>query len=67
MSKIVLNNITNPENVSLINENFNKIVDEFDKKVLYRKVPTEEPNYMDNHMTDFYRVLIVQIDSTPRV
>ena len=25
MSKIVLNNITNPENVSLINENFNKV------------------------------------------
>lgn len=48
MSKIILNNISAPENVSLINDNFQKIATEFDNKVLYRKVPAQEPNMMDN-------------------
>lgn len=48
MSKIILNKISAPENVSLINDNFQKIANEFDEKVLYRKVPTQEPNMMLN-------------------
>lgn len=48
MSKITLNKISAPENVSLINDNFQKIAKEFDEKVLYRKVPPLEPNMLIN-------------------
>ena len=48
MSKIILNKISAPENVSLINDNFQKIANEFDEKVLYRKVPAQEPNQLLN-------------------
>ena len=48
MAKINLNNITNPQNVSVMNANFQKIVVALDEQVLYRDNPDEEPNQMEN-------------------
>lgn len=50
MAKITLNNITNPEDISLINNNFNKIVDEFENKVLYRSNVVGDSNEMHNDL-----------------
>lgn len=50
MSKIKLNNVTNPSNVTVMNDNFQKIEDELNEKVLYRKVPIGEPNQMSNDL-----------------
>lgn len=48
MAKINLNNITNPQNVSVMNANFQKIMVALDEQVLYRDNPDEEPNQMEN-------------------
>lgn len=44
MSKIVLNDITNTGQVSVINSNFDKIEAVMNNQVLYRNNPTGEPN-----------------------
>lgn len=44
MSKISLNDVTNINSVSTINENFTKIEQELQNKVLYRDNPVDEPN-----------------------
>jgi hypothetical protein len=44
MAKITLNNITNTNQVSVINDNFDKIENELQNKVLYRDNPNNEPN-----------------------
>jgi hypothetical protein len=44
MTKIVLNDVTGGYNLSVINDNFQKIADELDDKVLYRDNPVGEPN-----------------------
>ena len=44
MSKIVLNDITNTGQVSVINSNFDKIEAAMNNQVLYRNNPTGEPN-----------------------
>lgn len=48
MAKINLNNITNPQSVSVMNANFQKIMVALDEQVLYRDNPDEEPNQMEN-------------------
>lgn len=51
MSKIVLNDITNSNKLSLINENFDKIENEFNQRVLYRDNPSDvEPNQLESDM-----------------
>lgn len=44
MSKIVLNDITNTDQVSVINDNFDKLENELNNKVLYRNNPVGENN-----------------------
>ena len=44
MSKIVLNDITSTDQVSVINDNFDKLENELNNKVLYRNNPTGENN-----------------------
>lgn len=48
MSKLDLNDIASGYGLSIINDNFQKIEDEFNNKVLYRDNPVGEPNAMDN-------------------
>lgn len=48
MSKLVLNDVTNINALSVINDNFDKIEDEMQNKVLYRNNPVGEPNQMQN-------------------
>jgi len=46
MAKLTLNDIVNTYSTTLINDNFTKIEDEFQDKVLYRDNPNGEPNEM---------------------
>jgi len=48
MSKITLNDVTNIDALSVINDNFDKIEQELQNKVLYRDNPVGEPNVMEN-------------------
>lgn len=48
MSKIVLSTITNSQNLSLINDNFDKLEDALNNGVLYRNNPSGEPNQLNN-------------------
>lgn len=48
MAKITLSNVTNIDAVSVINANFNKIVQELQDKVLYRDNIPGEPNSVQN-------------------
>lgn len=48
MSKIVLNDVTNLNTLSVINDNFDKIEQEFQNKALYRDNPEGEPNTLEN-------------------
>ena len=50
MSKITLNDLVAVNNVSVLNENFNKIEDALNNKVLYRNNPVGEPNQMGNDL-----------------
>jgi hypothetical protein len=44
MTKLVLDTVNSGINISTINENFQKIEDEFQNKILYRDNPIGEPN-----------------------
>ena len=46
--KITLNNVTNIDALSVINDNFDKIEQELQNKVLYRNNPVGEPNSISN-------------------
>lgn len=46
MSKITLNDVTNINSITTINENFDKLEQELQNKVLYRNNPVGEPNAM---------------------
>jgi hypothetical protein len=48
MTKIVLNDVTNLNTLSVINDNFDKIEQELQNKVFYRNNPTGEPNGLSN-------------------
>lgn len=48
MSKIVLNDVTNLNALSVINDNFDKLEQELQNKVLYRDNPAGEPNTLEN-------------------
>lgn len=48
MSKIVLNDVTNLNALSVINDNFDKLEQELQNKVLYRDNPDGEPNTLEN-------------------
>lgn len=50
MSKLVLDDIGGGYNRSKFNENFEKIEEEFQDKVLYRDNPDGEPNQMENDL-----------------
>ena len=50
MSKIVLTDVSSGFQLSKINENFQKIEDELNNKVLYRDAPTGEPNALENDL-----------------
>lgn len=50
MSKIVLNDTAGGYNLQVINDNFQKIEDELNNKVLYRDNPTGEPNAMSSDL-----------------
>lgn len=48
--KINLNDVTNIDNLTTINANFDKIEQEFQNKVLYRDNPTGEPNTVEKDL-----------------
>ncbi len=48
MSKIVLNDVTNLNTLSVINDNFDKIEQELQNKVMYRDNPAGEPNTLED-------------------
>lgn len=48
--KINLDDVTNIDSITTINANFDKIVEEFQDKVLYRDSPTGEPNTVENNI-----------------
>lgn len=48
MAKINLNNVTNPSNVSVMNDNFQKVAKALNEKVLYRGNVPGEPNQMES-------------------
>lgn len=50
MAKITLNNVTNPQNVTVMNNNFQKISEELNNRVLYRNNPIGEPNQLNNNL-----------------
>lgn len=50
MSKIDLDPITSGYNLSKINDNFQKVEDELNNKVLYRNSPAGEPNSMSSNL-----------------
>lgn len=50
MSKVELDPVQSGYSLSKINDNFRKIEDELNKKVLYRGNPVGEPNEMDNDL-----------------
>lgn len=50
MAKIVLNDIGSGFNRSVVNDNFDKIEDDLQDRVLYRNNPTGEPNQMEHEL-----------------
>jgi len=50
MAKITLPTITNAQNISLINDNFDKIETALNEDVLYRDNPIGEPNQLNNDL-----------------
>lgn len=50
MSKVDLDPITSGYNLSKINDNFQKLEDELNNKVLYRDSPIGEPNFMSENL-----------------
>lgn len=50
MSKVNLVPVTGAQNVSAINDNFEKVAEALNDKVLYRDNPRNEPNQMGNDM-----------------
>lgn len=48
MTKIVLNDVTNLNTLSVINDNFDKLEAELQNKVFYRNNPAGEPNSLSN-------------------
>lgn len=48
--KINLDDVTNIDSITTINANFDKIVEEFQDKVLYRDSPTGEPNTVESNI-----------------
>lgn len=50
MSKIVLNDVTNLNALSVINDNFDKLEQELQNKVLYRDNPEGEPNGLEGDL-----------------
>lgn len=50
MSKIVLNDVTNLNALSVINDNFDKLEQELQDKVLYRDNPEGEPNGLEGDL-----------------
>lgn len=48
MSKLTLNDVTNIGSITVINDNFDKIEQALQTKVLYRNNPSGEPNMMEN-------------------
>lgn len=50
MSKIVLDDVTNSNNITKINENFSKIETELQDRVLYRDNLVGEPNSVNNNI-----------------
>lgn len=48
MSKLTLNDVTNIGSITVINDNFDKIEQELQTKVLYRNNPSGESNTMEN-------------------
>lgn len=66
MSKIVLNDVTNLNALSVINDNFDKLEQELQNKVLYRDNPVGEPNTLNNDVDanghNLYNVQDLTID-----
>lgn len=66
MTKIVLNDVTNLNTLSVINDNFDKIEQELQNKVFYRNNPTGEPNGLSNDVdangNSIYNVQDLTID-----
>jgi len=66
MTKIVLNDVTNLNTLSVINDNFDKIETELQNKVFYRNNPTGEPNSLSNDVdangNSIYNVQDLTID-----
>lgn len=66
MAKINLHNISSGFNLSKINENFQKIEEELQNKVLYRDNPEGEPNQcksdLDLNNRDLLNVRILTVD-----
>jgi hypothetical protein len=60
MSKITLNNVTNIDAISVINDNFNKIALALQNQVLYRNNPVGEINTLQNSI-DFNGYDIINI------
>lgn len=50
MSKIVLNDVTNINSLSVINSNFDKIAEALQDEVLYRDNPVGEPNTLEQDL-----------------
>src|SRR5690625_234775 len=50
MTKIVLQDTNSGHNLQTINDNFRKIEEELNEKVLYRDNPVGEPNEMENDL-----------------
>jgi len=67
MAKIVLDNITSGYNLSKINDNFGKIAQELQDKVLYRDNPEGEPNQfvndVDLNSNDLLNVNALQVQT----
>ncbi len=68
MSKIVLNDVTNLSSLSVINDNFDKIEQELQNKVLYRDNPEGEPNTVENDVdfngNDIYNVYNLSVSNS---
>lgn len=50
MSKVILNNVTNIDSISTINDNFDKLESVLQDKVLFRDNPVGEPNTMNGNL-----------------
>jgi len=68
MSKIVLNDVTNLNSLSVINDNFDKIEQEFQNKVFYRDNPDGEPNTLNGDLDanggNIYNVATLSVSDT---